>query len=163
MKQAKRAKRAFSASLLTVLAGVAVGSGSPESTGDTTAEIQRLEQELARAIVAIDVDTIRRIEAPTYVYTGSDGQVGRREDFIRGYRAGNTVQLLTFEDMVVDTYGDAAVVRGVQKVERVADGVTIRRVSLYTRFYVRFPQGWQAVAGHSSTASSAAPPPKRAP
>ena len=153
--------RTFAATLLTVLGSVAAGSGSPETTGDAAAEIPRLEQELARAIVAIDLDTIRRIEAPTYVYTGSDGQVGRREDFIKGYQTGNTVRTLEFEDLIVETYGDAAVVRGVQRVERVADGVTVRRVSRYTRFYVRFPQGWQAVAGHSSAMPP--PPEKRAP
>jgi hypothetical protein len=147
--------------LLAILTAAAVRSGVFAATGDSSPEIQRLEQELARAIVAIDVEAIRRIEAPTYVYTGSDGQVGLREDFIDGYQAGNTVRSISFGDVIVEIYGDAAVVRGVQRVERVAEGVTIRRLSRYTRFYVRFPQGWQAVAGHSSAIPP--PPDSRAP
>ena len=146
----RRSGAAFAAVFLAALATAAVRVGAPGAAEDAAAEIQRLEQELARAVVAIDVPAIRRIEAEGYVYTDSDAKVGRREDFIRGYQAGNTVRSLSFDDVVVETYGDAAVVRGLLTVERVTDGVAIRRVSRYTRFYVRFPRGWQAVAGHAS-------------
>ena len=78
------------------------------------------------------------------------GRIGGREDFIAGYRSGQTVRVLAFDDLVVDVYGDAAVVRGVQTVERVSDGLPVRRIARYTRFYVRFPGGWQAVAAHAS-------------
>jgi ketosteroid isomerase-like protein len=135
---------------IPVLAATAVRAVAPEPPADDAAEIQRLEQELARAVVAIDIQAIRRIEAEGYVYTDSDAKIGRREDFIRAYRAGSPVRSLSFDDVVVETYGDAAVVRGLLTVDRVTDGVSIRRVSRYTRFYVRFPRGWQAVAGHAS-------------
>jgi ketosteroid isomerase-like protein len=135
---------------IPVLAATAVRAVAPEPPADDAAEIQRLEQELARAVVAIDIPAIRRIEAEGYVYTDSDAKIGRREDFIRAYRAGSPVRSLSFDDVVVETYGDAAVVRGLLTVDRVTDGVSIRRVSRYTRFYVRFPRGWQAVAGHAS-------------
>ena len=146
----RRSSAAFAAVSLAVLATAAVRVGAPEPTAHAAAEVQRLEQELARAVVAIDVRAIRQIEAEGYVYTDSDAKVGRREDFIRGYQSGSTVRSLSFDDVVVDIYGDAAVVRGLLTVERVSDGVAIRRVSRYTRFYVRFPRGWQAVAGHAS-------------
>jgi ketosteroid isomerase-like protein len=146
----RRSGAAFAAVFLAVLATAAVRVGAPEPTTDAAAEIQRLEQELARAVVAIDVQAIRRIEAEGYVYTDSDGKVGRREDFIRGYQTGSTVRSLSFDDVVVETYVDAAVVRGLLTVERMTDGVAIRRVSRYSRFYVHFPRGWQAVAGHAS-------------
>jgi ketosteroid isomerase-like protein len=146
----RRSCAAFAAVSLAVLATAAVRVEAREPTADAAAEIQRLEQELARAVVAVDVQAIRRIEAEGYVYTDSDANVGRREDFIRGYQAGSKVRSRAFDDVVVETYGDAAVVRGLLTVERMADGVAIRRVSRYTRFYVRFPRGWQAVAGHAS-------------
>ena len=148
----RRSRAAFAAVSLAAVAitVVRVRAATPETSADAAAEIQRLEQELARAVVAIDVQAIRRIEAESYVYTDSDANVARREDFIRGYRAGSPVRSLSFDDVVVETYGDAAVVRGLLTVERVTDGVAIRRVSRYTRFYVRFPRGWQAVAGHAS-------------
>ena len=146
----RRSCAAFAAVSLAVLATAAVRVGAAEPTADAAAEIQRLEQELARAVVAIDVPAIRRIEAEGYVYTDSDAKVGRREDFIRGYQAGSPVRSLSFDDVVVELYGDAAVVRGLLTVERVTGGVAIRRMSRYTRFYVRFPRGWQAVAGHAS-------------
>ena len=157
----RRSGAAFAAVSLAVLAAAAVRVRAPEPTADAAAEIQRLEQELARAVVAIDVQAIRRIEAEGYVYTDSDARVARREDFIRAYQAGSPVRSLSFDDVVVDTYGDAAVVRGLLTVERVTDGVAIRRVSRYTRFYVRFPQGWQAVAGHASAMTK--PEERRAP
>lgn len=135
----------------TMLFAVSASATGPETKNDVANEIKRLELELAKAIVANDVETLRRIESAGYVYTDSDAKVDGREDFIRAYQAGTSkVRSLVFEDLVVEAYGDAAVVRGVLTAERVTDGVTIRRVSRYTRFYVRFPQGWQAVAGHSS-------------
>ena len=143
---------------LVLLLFATSATAAPETTADPAAEIRRLEHELARAVVENDVDARRRIEAESYVYTDSDGKTSRREDFIRASRSGTTVPSLTFDDLIVDVYGDAAVVRGVQTVERVADGVSIRRVARYTRFYVRFPEGWRAVAAHASpVASSAAP------
>jgi ketosteroid isomerase-like protein len=146
----RRSSAALAAVSLAVLATAAVRVGAAEPTADAAAEIRRLEQELARAVVAIDVPAIRRIEAEGYVYTDSDAKVARREDFIRAYQAGSPVRSLSFDDVVVDIYGDAAVVRGLLTVDRVTDGGAIRRVSRYTRFYVRFPRGWQAVAGHAS-------------
>jgi hypothetical protein len=119
---------------------------------DNASEIKRLENELARAVVARDYVALERIEADTYVYTDSDAVVTTRDEFIREYKAGTShVTSLRFNDMTVDTYGDAAVVRGILTVERETNGVKISRVSRYTRFYIRFPAGWQAVAGHSST------------
>ena len=67
---------AFAAVFLAALAitVVRVRAAAPEATADAAAEIQRLEQELARAVVAIDVPAIRRIEAEGYVYTDSDAK-----------------------------------------------------------------------------------------
>ena len=115
----RRSSALFAAVSLGVLATAAIPVAAPEATGDAAAEIQRLEQELARAVVAIDIPAIRRIEAEGYVYTDSDAKVGRREDFIRGYQAGSPVRSLSCDDVVVETYGDAAVVRGLLTVERV--------------------------------------------
>ena len=145
---------AFAAILVLAMPPTAV----TEDDADPAAEIRRLEYALARAVVANDVETRRRIEAEGYVYTDSDGKTSRREDFIRASRTGTAVPSLTFDDLVVDVYGDAAVVRGMQTVERVTDGVSIRRVARYTRFYVRFPEGWRAVAAHASPIAPPAAP-----
>ena len=119
---------------------------------DTVSEIKRMENELARAVVARDYGALLKLEADTYVYTDSDAVVSTRDEFIREYKAGmSNVTFLRFDEMKVDIYGDAAVVTGLLTVERETNGVKISRVSRYTRFYVRFPVGWRAVAGHSST------------
>ena len=94
-------RRRILPAVLAVLAAAAVRAGAPEATSDVPAEIQQLERDLARAVVAVDVDAIRRIEAPTYVYTGSDGRVGRREDFIQGHQTARPVRSLSFDDMIV--------------------------------------------------------------
>jgi hypothetical protein len=107
-------------------------------------------------VVARDYAALQRIQAENYVYTDSDAIVTTRDEFIRAYKAGTSkVTSLKFDDMTVDTYGDAAVVRGTLTAERETNGVKISRVARYTRFYVRFPAGWRAVAGHSSTLKTA--------
>jgi hypothetical protein len=115
----------------------------------------RLERELARAAVAVDVETLRRIEADTYVYPDSAGKTSTREEFIRAYQSGNSrIQSLLFTDMAVDAYGDAAVVPGLLRVERQDGDRALSRTGRDTRFYVRRDGRWQAVAGHSSESPS---------
>jgi hypothetical protein len=123
---------------------------------DVASEIRRLENELARAVVARDYTALQRIEADTYVYTDSDAVVTTRDEFIHDYKVGTSkVSALRFDDMTVDSYSDAAVVRGLLTVERETNGVKISRLSRYTRLYIRFPDGWRAVAGHSSSLKTA--------
>ena len=118
---------------------------------DVAAKIKAMENELARAVVARDYEALKRLEADSYVYTDSDAIVSTREDFIKDYQTGKSnISALRFDEMIVTTYGDAAVVRGVLTVSRVDNGVDRSRMARYTRFYVKFPEGWRAVAGHSS-------------
>jgi len=132
--------------------------GGPAAS-DARAQIVRLEQELARAVVENDGAALRRIQAEGYVYTDSDAKVSTREDFIAGYSSGaSRVMRLSFHDLVVDLYESAAVVRGILEVERVDAGVKTSRRARYTRMYVRFPEGWRAVAGHSSALATVRPP-----
>lgn len=126
-------------------------SSADKRKDEVVSEIKRLENELARVVVARDYAALQRIENVTYVYTDSDAVVTTRDEFIHEYKAGTSqVTSLRFDDMTVDTYDNAAIVRGIVTVERETNGVKISRVSRYTRFYIRFPAGWQAVAGHSS-------------
>ena len=123
------------------------------------AELKRLEQELAKAIVNRDVEAVQRIEAQTYVHTDTNAKVSMREDFIRSYRAGSSdIQSIRFDDLVVDLYDNAAVVRGIATVELLNEQTTVKRVARYTRFYVRLKEGWRAVAGHSSALSPSETP-----
>jgi ketosteroid isomerase-like protein len=118
---------------------------------DVANKIKAMENELARAVVARDYEALKYLEADTYVYTDSDAKVSTRDDFIKDYRTGRSnISALRFDEMIVTAYGDAAVVRGVLTVSRVDNGVHHSRRSRYTRFYVKFPEGWRAVAGHSS-------------
>ncbi len=127
---------------------------SPWSTIDAAPEIQKLEQLLARGIVDRDAQVVQRIEAKGYVHTDSEGKVSHRDDFLSAYQSGpNPIRSLKFDDLQVDVYGDAAVVRGRLTMEMAGKGAA-PRVARYTRFYVRFPVGWQAVAGHSSLLKS---------
>jgi len=58
--------------------------------------------------------------------------------------------MLRFDEMTVQVYGDTAVVRGILTVDRSDNGIHLARSSRYTRVYVRLPEGWRAVVGHSS-------------
>jgi ketosteroid isomerase-like protein len=89
------------------------------------------------------------------VYTDARGKASTREDFIRAYQNGEgRVHSLEYDEMTVDAYGDAAVVRGRLRVERQDGDRTLTRTARYTRFYVRRQGRWQAVAGHSSEVPS---------
>src|SRR5262245_38123606 len=137
--------------LLVLFLQTTVSLSNETSQPDIANKIKDIENELARAVVANDAETLRRIEADTYVYTDSDAKVSTRDEFIKDYQSGKSrVTALRFDEMVVTTYDDAAVVRGVLTVSRVDNGVDLSRKSRYTRFYVKFPDGWRAVAGHSS-------------
>jgi ketosteroid isomerase-like protein len=140
-----------SLSLLTLLVLFSSFTFADESATDVANKIKALENELARAVVANDYKTLKRIEADSYVYTDSDAKVTTRDEFIKDYDSGKSrVFALKFDEMIVTTYGDSAVVRGVLTASRIDNGVDHSRVSRYTRFYVKFPDGWRAVAGHSS-------------
>ena len=118
---------------------------------DATAEIKRLEVELAEAIVKRDVQAVERIEAESYVHTDAEAKVSTRDDFIRSYRAKSSdIRSIRFDDLNVHVYDNAAVVRGIATVGVILDGAPVTRIARYSRFYVRFKEGWRAVAGHSS-------------
>ncbi|HEU5181454.1 MAG TPA: nuclear transport factor 2 family protein [Candidatus Polarisedimenticolia bacterium] len=140
--------------VLCTVRAQAVDQEAPWSAIDAAPEIQKLEQLLARAIVDRDAQVVQRIEAKGYVHTDSEGKVSHRDDFLSAYQSGpNPIRSLKFDDLQVDVYGDAAVVRGRLTMEMAEKGAA-PRVGRYTRFYVRFPVGWQAVAGHSSLLKS---------
>jgi len=114
-------------------------------------QITALENELARAVVSRDYVSLRRIEADSYVYTDSDAHVNTRDEFIAAYQSGKSkIPMLRFDEMTVQVYGDTAVVRGILTVDRSDNGIHLARSSRYTRVYVRLPEGWRAVVGHSS-------------
>jgi hypothetical protein len=118
---------------------------------DTIGEIKRLEGELAEAIVKRDIQAVERIEVETYVHTDAEANVSTRDDFVRSYRAESSdIQSIRFDDISVPVYDNAAVVRGIATVGVIRDGVAVTRKARYSRFYVRFKEGWRAVAGHSS-------------
>ena len=113
--------------------------------------IKSLESELARAVVSRDYATLTRIEADSYVYTDADANVNTRDQFIAAYRSGKSqIPMLRFDEINVQIYADTAVVRGILSVDRSDNGIHLSRRSRYTRVYVRFPEGWRAVVGHSS-------------
>lgn len=82
--------------------------------------------------------------------TDADAHVNTPDEFIEAYRSGKSrISVLRFSDIAVQLYTDAAVVRGILTVES--------RRSRYTRLYIRFRDGWKAVAGHSSAIAGGVP------
>lgn len=121
------------------------------ANADAVKQIKALENELAHAVVSRDYESLRHIEADSYVYTDADANVNTRDEFIAAYRSGKSqIPMLRFDEITVQIFEDTAVVRGILTVDRSDNGIHLSRKSRYTRVYVRFPQGWRAVAGHSS-------------
>src|SRR5262245_55349501 len=110
--------------LLVLFLQTAVVLSDENASTDVANKIIALENELARAVVANDYKTLKRIEADSYVYTDSDAKVTTRDEFIKDYVSGKSrVSALRFDEMIVTTYGDSAVVRGVLTASRVDNGV----------------------------------------
>ena len=147
-----------SASRIADGARLFTGEAISNRDADVIAEIKRQEAELARAVVTRDYEMLRRIEADTYVYTDADAHVNTRDEFIEAYRSGKSrISVLRFSHVTVQLYADAAVVRGILTVEREDNGRHLSRRSRYTRLYIRFTDGWKAVAGHSSAIAGGVP------
>jgi ketosteroid isomerase-like protein len=126
-------------------------AASSADEGDIAVFLKKTEAELAKAVVNRDYDTLRRIEAETYLYTDGDAHTSTREEFIHNYQTGTTeIKSLHFDEISVRTYGDTAVVTGRLTINKSDRGKTVFGVFHYTRVYIRFPEGWRAIVGHSS-------------
>lgn len=102
-----------------------------------------------------DAAALDGLLAEDWLLTHSDGRTQDKRDYLaelaRGQRGGRVNTSITNEDVVVRTYGDAAVVTGVSVQAGVgADGRPFSGRFRFTRVWVRRDGTWVMVSSHSS-------------
>lgn len=114
---------------------------------DAQADLLEIEKGISRAIVDRDVAFVERVFAPEFVYTGVRGEVKSRADLIDELKAGElSFRRLTFSDVRVQIYGEAAVVTGLATTEGKSKQGEIRGRFRYTRVYMHKDGAWRLVA-----------------
>jgi ketosteroid isomerase-like protein len=117
------------------------------TTGDDQREVRELEDRIAAAVVARDVGFVERVWAEEFVYTGVRGEVKKKADILAEIKAGELVfDVLKFDDVRVQVYGDAAVATGRATTKGRSPQGVISGEFRYTRVYVKREGKWQLVA-----------------
>ena len=120
-------------------------------------EIARLEEQRAKAVLAGDVATLRRMYGEDWFYNLANGQTVGKAEYLRRYESGELkVNQSMTEDVRIRVYGDAAVVTGVQHVNSTVKGKDIEAHLRYLHVFAK-PNGQWVVVARQATYLS---PPK---
>ncbi len=114
------------------------------------AELRELTDAWVDAVARRDVDTLEALLAPEFTFTtGHRGTLGRAE-WLETTRARYVVDEHELEEIAVDVFPAAAVVRSRLRQRGSMDGERRDLTYLLTDTWVRRDGRWQAVARHSS-------------
>jgi len=114
---------------------------------EATREVRQLEDEIAEAVVRRDLAFVERVWADEFVYTGIRGERKSKADILAELKAGELqFELMRFDDVRVQVYGDAAVATGRATTKGRSKQGEISGEFRYTRVYIKRPSGWQLVA-----------------
>lgn len=116
--------------------------------GETEAAYQR-------AVLAADVKTLEGILHPSFIWTHTTGQQDNRDKMLGELASGKLkYSKLETNSVVVNVYGDTAVVRGVSPRQRAQQPGAAEQPKPFTVFYtvtmVNFGGTWRIVAFHTS-------------
>jgi len=127
--------------LIMASMGVSVMGEEPER------QVRELEDKIAGAIISSDVKFVERVWAEEFVYTGVRGEVKSKADILAELKAGDLkFEMMKFDDVKVQVYGDAAVVTGKAITKGRSKQGEISGEFRYTRVYVKRSDAWQLVA-----------------
>jgi ketosteroid isomerase-like protein len=161
------------ARLLWCLVPTAIGCHDPPSgpshglvaselgpTNDDRTVLVRLAQVRSDALVARDEGALTSILAEGFIYTNASGEVLDRAQYLERYVRSPSVRwhAQELEDVAVHRFGETALLTA-----RVHDRATFGTQELDAWFrstfvYVKTANGWQCVAGHSSSDSQRSTP-----
>ena len=119
-------------------------------------QLRALDAGWARSYEVHDTTYARSLFADSIVITATNGAVKNKEGELRDVRAqpGLIMSFFRTRDVMVRTYGDAAVVTGVAEWSFTYNGQPNNQSRRYTATYVRGgPLGWQIVALHIGRSS----------
>jgi hypothetical protein len=136
---------------LTVLIAVLACRFSLAQT-PTEKDVLQFERDACKAFLDADPVALKRVLAPDFTLTLSNGQVSTRGNEIDELRDGK-VHYDVFEnyDMNARIYGDnVAVVLGKTRVKGTSEGKPFDRVVQFTDTLIKCDGRWQLAAGHVS-------------
>ena len=117
-------------------------------------ELSRLENVWNEAYVHTDADTLATLCADDLVVTMSDMQVLNKQQSLAILRSWK-VRFRRYEtsDLRIRVYDNSAVITGLLKRTRLAQGKETNDEWRFTKVYIRTVGKWQVVAWHASTAA----------
>jgi hypothetical protein len=117
-------------------------------------ELSRLENVWNEAYVRTDADTLATLCADDLVVTMSNMQVLNKQQSLAILRSGK-VRFERYEtsDLRIRVYDNSAVITGLLKRTRIAQGNETNDEWRFTKVYIRIVGKWQVVAWHASTAA----------
>jgi Domain of unknown function (DUF4440) len=136
--------------LLVVIAVVIPGVPQQSSTDEQ--ELREIQEQLARAWVARDRQTIERILAPEWSVITADAMMLPRVAVLDAALGSNapTIEAMTTDDVTVVVYGSAAVVRGRTEATAAIRGTPQTTRVWFTDVCVKRDGAWRVVASHQT-------------
>jgi Domain of unknown function (DUF4440) len=119
---------------------------------DVSDEIARVEEELRRAMLAGDVESLDRLISNRLLFAGPDGQLATKADDLHAHRE-RIVRFLRHEPDQVEMQrasADCFVVSQRTYLEVDVAGTVHRGWHRYTRVWVREGDAWRILAGQVS-------------
>lgn len=127
----------------------------PGAEDDSKKQVAETEAAYQRAILASDTKTLESIVHPSYIWTHTTGQQDNRQKLLDDLASGKLkYSKLETNSVVVNLYGDTAIVRGTSPRQRARDASATEDPKPFTVFYtltlVNFGGTWRIVAMHTS-------------
>jgi ketosteroid isomerase-like protein len=133
-----------------------VSSPTP-SAAAIEADIKKMIADLSTALSTNDTVALDKIWADDYEFVTPDGQIQTKSERLESIRSGELkMESITFDDVHVRSYGDAAVVDAKVTQKSTNKGKDTSGTSTATIVFVKMKEGWRIVHGAPSGPLAAA-------
>ncbi|GAC1480292.1 MAG: hypothetical protein NVS1B4_25360 [Gemmatimonadaceae bacterium] len=127
--------------------GSTVEAQSPAAGATAEDAVRAVEMSRAQALLRADTAALSRMVADEFFEIARFGQLRSKADNIRDIGSGDLrLPSVRYDSLVVRTYGDVAVLRGIADNTGTARGLPFAGRIRYTRIFVRRDGRWQAGA-----------------
>lgn len=148
-----RAHRSGMAAVVCILLSSSAAGAQPQPSDELAAQVVRMQHEIAAAIVARDIATLDRLHAADFTYIEGTGRVLDKAETLRSYEETHFREL-TYDNLSVRLYGDAAVVTGLGRAVIDRAGVAAEMSARINRVQILRGDRWEVVLYHVTRISS---------
>jgi len=134
---------------IVVSASIFAQTGKSQTTNSSLEKdvLLKLTDEITYAKSRRDPSLLARVLTDDIILTNPAGYVANKTEFLEGTKADTaTYEAVTNSELVVNNYGDAAVVTGKTKVKGRHEGREIGGEFRFTNVYVRQKNEWKCAA-----------------